>query len=371
MKICHITTAHPRFDVRIFHKECVSLANHFEEVNLLVADGLGDESVNGVKIHDIGKPTGRKERFLTSGKKALKMAVLIKADIYHLHDPELLLIAKKLKKTGAKVIFDSHEDVPRQILNKTYIPNFLRKPISLAFERYENSIVRKISGVVAATPHIRDRFVKINKNSIDINNYPKKGDVTLNIDWTNRAKSIGYIGGIFRTRGIIETLDAINGTEIKLILAGTFSPSELETECKSHPGWKNVDFRGYLDRNGINQVLGEVRAGMVILEATQSYIVSLPVKMFEYMAAGLPVIASNFPLWKKIIESSGSGICVDQTNPEEIRNKILSIIDDTEKLVEMGKNGRKAVEETYNWEIEERKLIGFYNYIINSSINNE
>lgn len=360
MRICHITTAHPRFDVRIFHKECVSLANVFKDVHLVVADGLGDESVNGVQIHDIGKPKGRKGRFLSSGKKALKVAVAIKADIYHFHDPELLRIVKKLKNTEAKVIFDSHEDVPRQILNKTYIPKFFRRTISSIFEKYENKIVKKISGVIAATPHIRDRFIKVNKNCIDINNYPKKDDIAFNNDWSNRANSIGYIGGIFRTRGIIETLDAINGTDIKLILAGAFSPPELEVECKSHPGWKNVDFRGYLDRKGINQVLGEVRAGMVILEATQSYIVSLPVKMFEYMAAGLPVIASDFPLWNQIIESTGSGICVDQTNSEEISNKLSSMLSKTDKLKKMGENGRKAVEEFYNWELEEKKLFEFY-----------
>ena len=360
MRICHITTAHPRFDVRIFHKQCVSLVKEFADVHLIVADGLGNESMSGVHIHDCGKPSGRKERFLKTGKKALALAQSLNADIYHFHDPELLRIAKKLLKTGAKVIYDSHEDVPRQILNKPYIPKFLRKTISSMTETYENSIVKKISAVVAATPHIRDRFLKVNINSIDINNYPKSGDISFNDNWQNRDLAIGYIGGIFRTRGILETLEAINGTDIKLILAGNFSPAELENECKAHPGWKNVDFRGYLDRKGINTILGQVRAGMVILEATPSYLVSLPVKMFEYMAAGLPVIASDFPLWHKIMDETGAGICVDQTNPEVIKEKILSIITKTETLSEMGKNGRNAVLETYNWEVEENKLIEFY-----------
>ncbi len=360
MRICIITTAHPRFDVRIWNKQCISLAKEFSDVHLIVADGKGDDINNGIKTYDIGKPSGRKERFLRTGKIALAKALEIKADVYHLHDPELLRIALKLKKSGAHVIYDSHEDLPRQVLNKTYIPKAFRKHISCDIERYENMKVKKLSGVIAATPHIRDRFLKVNSNCVDINNYPKVDDIKFCNDWSERQNAIGYIGGIFKTRGIFETLDAINGTDIKLILAGSFAPEELENDCRNHPAWKNVDFRGYIDRKGINELLESIRLGMVILEATPSYIYSLPVKMFEYMAAGLPVIASDFPLWRSIVEEAKCGICVNQTNPQEIKEKIQSLISDTATLQTMGENGRKAVEEKYNWQIEERKLIEFY-----------
>ncbi|MDD3860952.1 MAG: glycosyltransferase family 4 protein [Bacteroidales bacterium] len=360
MKICHITTAHPRYDVRIFHKECVSLAKEFSDVNLIVADDKGFEIINGVNIHDIGKEKSRRSRFLKAGKNALKKALELKSDVYHLHDPELLRIALKLKKSGAKVIYDSHEDLPRQILNKPYIPKFLRGTVSKIIEKYENRIVRQLNGVVAATPHIRDRFLIVNKNSVDVNNYPKIDDIEFNSNWENREFAIGYIGGIFRTRGIFETLDAIEGTDIKLHLAGNFSPPTLEQECKSHPAWKNVEFYGYLDRNGVNELLKKVRLGMVILEATPSYIYSLPVKMFEYMASGLPVIASDFSLWSYIIESAKCGICIDQTNSNLIKQQLISLLNETEKLSEMGKNGRKAVEEKYNWGNETVKLNNLY-----------
>ncbi len=359
-KICHITTVHPRNDVRIFLKECTSLSKQWSDINIIVADSKGDEVKNGIKFHDIGKPKGRRERFFKKTKQALNKAISINADIYHLHDPELLRIALKLKKRGAKVIYDSHEDLPRQIASKNYIPKFFRKPIAFFVEIFEDRIARKIDGIITATPFIRDRFIKINKNCIDINNYPLLDDITFNENWENRSKSIGYIGGIYKTRGIIETLEAIQNTDIKLLLAGHFYPSKLEDECKNHPGWKNVDYQGFIDRNDINKLLSKVKIGMVILEATPSYINSLPVKMFEYMAAGLPIIASNFPLWRDIISEAECGLCVDQTNPQEIKKSISALLADDSLLIKMGKSGRNVVEEKYNWGIEEKKLIEFY-----------
>ena len=170
MRICHITTVHPRFDVRIFHKQCKSLKKKFGDIHLIVADGLGNEIVYGIHIHDIGKNIDIKARIFKNHKIALKKALDIKADFYHFHDPELLRICKSLKQNGSKVFYDSHEDVPRQILNKYYIPVFARKVISKIFENYENKVVKYADGVVAATPHIRDRFLKINKYfELDLN----------------------------------------------------------------------------------------------------------------------------------------------------------------------------------------------------------
>ncbi|HOK38138.1 MAG TPA: glycosyltransferase [Bacteroidales bacterium] len=369
MKICHITTVHPRFDVRIFHKECQSLNDEFKVVSLIVADGLGNTVANQIQIYDIGKAKSRKERFVKTVHKALKKALSLKADVYHLHDPELLRIIKKLKKSGAAVIYDAHEDLPRQILNKPYIPKLLRNFISLVIEKYENKKAKIADGIITATPHIRERFLKINPNTTDINNFPKINDILYHNNWDEKELAIAYIGGIFKTRGILETLEAIKDSNIKLLLAGKFSPESFETECRNHPGWKNVNYFGFLDRNGINNILKQARIGMVILENTPSYIVSLPVKMFEYMAAGLPVMASDFELWKSIIETENCGICVNQKDVNEINQKLNQIIFNTELLKKMGKNGRNAVINKYNWSLEEKKLISFYKNLIKN--NNE
>jgi glycosyltransferase involved in cell wall biosynthesis len=364
-RICHITTVHPRYDVRIFHKECLALKENFDDIHLIVADSKGDETKNGIIFHDIGQNTSRIKRVFKNKKKIKRIIQGIDAEIYHIHDPELLLCAKILKKNGAKVIYDSHEDVPRQILNKTYIPKPLRKLISSIFERKENRIISKISGVVTATPYIRERFLANNKNTTDINNFPIINHIKFNDKWDSKSKTVGYVGGIFKTRGIFESLDSIKGTDIEFLLAGKFAPESLENECKEHESWKNVNYLGFIDRSQINDFMSKIRLGFVILEATPSYIVSLPVKMFEYMAAGIPFIASDFEYWKEVVKEDNCGFFVDQNNPDEIKKLIKSVIGNETLLKELGANGRKAVETKYNWEIEKRKLFTYYENLLN------
>ena len=172
LKVVHLTSAHPRKDVRIFFKMCTSLARYRFNVSLIVADNKGDECFNNINIYDVGKIENRLIRMISVPRKILKKAIFLDADLYHFHDPELIPIGIKLLRLGKKVIFDSHEDVSKQILSKQYIHKSFRKSISRIYAKYESFACKKFSGIVAATPIIRDKFLKINSNTIDINNFP-------------------------------------------------------------------------------------------------------------------------------------------------------------------------------------------------------
>lgn len=363
-KICHITTVHPRFDTRIFIKQCISLSKHYQ-VNLIVADGMGDETKDGVIFHDIGlRQKARIKRAKIDSEKALKKALELNCEVYHLHDPELSRIGIKLKKAGKKVIYDAHEDLPRQIYGKPYLKNWMKPLLSKFIEWQENKSVKQFDYIITATTHIKNRFLKINPHSIDINNYPIIGELKNNTEWKSRNNKICYIGAIDKVRGIYEMVDSLKYTNAKLLLGGKFSSIGLENKIKLKKHWVDVEYKGFIDREKVSEVLSNSKAGLVTLHPIINYLDALPVKMFEYMMAGLPVITSNIPLWKDIIETTKSGIAVNPLNPKEIGEAINYLINNPEEAEQMGKNGQKAVKEKYNWEIEEKKLIAVYKEIL-------
>ncbi|MEL3900534.1 MAG: glycosyltransferase family 4 protein [Treponema phagedenis] len=364
--IAHLTSAHQRYDTRIFIKMCSSLArNENYSVNLVVADGKGDEIKNSVKIIDAGAKTGgRLSRMTKTTKQVFKKALELNADIYHFHDPELLTIAKSLQKTGAKVIFDSHEDVAEQILGKSYIPQLFRKAVSKAYKSYENSICKNLDAIITATPYINNNFLKINQNSININNYPILDELMSDEQLQDKENAVCYVGGMTEIRGVKEIVKAMEFCDAKLYLAGQFSPQTFGDEVRKLKGFEKVDELGFLDRVGVAQILAKSKAGLVTFLPYPNHINAQPNKLFEYLSAGLPVIASNFSLWREIIEKNNCGICVDPLNPEEIAKAINFILSNPQEAKMMGENGRKAVENIYNWGIEEQKLLSVYKELL-------
>lgn len=367
LKVAHLTSVHPRYDTRIFLKECTSLTKNYKTV-LVVADGKGNNIKNDVSVYDVGKFKSRRNRIIKAPRAVLKKALEIDADLYHLHDPELIPMGLKLKKLGKKVIFDAHEDLPNQIQSKHYLNTFSKKTLSTAVKIYERFACSRLDGIVAATPHIRDKFLKINHNTIDINNYPRIEEFAISESTLIVTNQVCYIGGLASVRGIKEMVNALELTknQVTLKIAGNFADKNLEEKVIEMFGWQSVDFLGYIDREGINHALNSSIAGLVVLHPTISYIDSLPVKMFEYMCAGIPVIASDFPLWRSIIDDAQCGLCVDPLEPQEIADAIDYLVTHPDEAIAMGKKGRQAITEKYNWADEEAKLLSFYSKILES-----
>ena len=365
MKACHLTSVHTRYDIRIFQKECVSIAKAGFDITLIVADGKEDEIVKGVKIIGVSKVSSRMKRFLKTGRIVYKKALEVNADIYHFHDPELFPYANKLSKKGKKVIFDSHEDLPRALLSKPYLTNFTAKIVSSVMERYENYCCSRYNAVVTATPYINERFKKINVNSVNVNNYPFLDEFCQ--DNTNSQKSgnvICYVGGITKIRGLHFVVQALEKTNAKLHLAGEISSTEYKHELEEKEGWSKVNHHGNVSREKVKEILGDSVAGIVTFLPVPNHINAQPNKLFEYMSSSIPVIASHYQLWRGIVERYKCGICVNPEEPQEIAKAIQYFIDNPLEVNTMGANGRKAIEEIFNWEQEEKKLIDLYRALI-------
>ena len=363
IKVTHLSSAHQRYDIRIFLKECTSLANSGYIVSLVVADGEGDEEKNGVNIYDVGPSKGRIDRIFRAPGRVLKKAIDLDSDIYHLHDPELIPIGLKLKNLGKKVIFDSHEDVPKQILGKPYLNKYTKFPISLAFSFYERYAIPKLDAVVAATSSISSKYAVMRVRTININNYPLIDELSSDdINWSNKEKQLAYVGGISQIRGILQVVQAMGRVEsgARLQLAGEFNELAIEEEAHADRGWHQVDALGLISRKEVRDLLADCIGGLVTFLPSPNHIDAQPNKMFEYMSAGVPVIASNFQLWKEIINGNNCGVCVDPLDPNAIAEAINYLVDHPLEAEEMGRNGQKAVQRKYNWSVEEKKLTRFY-----------
>ena len=365
-RVVHVTTVHPRDDIRIFRKECVSLVRAGYDVVQVVGDGLGDSVVEGVRIVDIGtRPGGRLARMHRQPRVALA-AVLRQAPVLvHLHDPELLPLGARLARRGLTVVYDAHEDVPRQILTKQWLPAALRGTVSALFEAYENHQVRKLAAVAAATPHIAARFSRIARCSVNVSNFPFLAELSPPAEPVPRERAICYVGGLMRTRGLLQMVRAlVHAPGATLLLCGSFEDGAFEAELRAEPGWSQVQYLGQVGRDAVRNVLARASAGLVTLLPMPSYVDSLPIKMFEYMSAELPVIASDFPLWRDIVQRHGCGVCVDPADPVAIGAAIGRYLDDPALVLRTGQAGRAAVLSTYNWPLAERQLLALYRTLL-------
>lgn len=336
----------------------------------MVADGLGDEQRDGVQIVDAGGCAGRLHRMSVGAWRVYRAALALQADLYQFHDPELLPVGLLLKRRGKRVVFDAHEDVPLQLLCKPYLSRPLRRIFASAYGWLQKLTAHRFDGIVAATPSIASRFAPYNSATTCVCNYPLLAEFPAPTPWDERKDTVCYLGDITAIRGAHEMVRAMGRVSgaTRLNLAGCAAAPELLAQLQREPGWQRVNLLGQVDRDGVRSLLAQSRAGLVTLHPTPNYLDSLPIKMFEYMAAGIPVIASNFPAWQAIIDTFQCGVCVDPLDPDAIAGAIDRLGADPLAAQDMGKNGRTAVLSHFHWEREFSSLLALYTKILDRGL---
>jgi glycosyltransferase involved in cell wall biosynthesis len=360
-RVAQVTTVHAPADVRIFHKTARTLADHGYEVALVAPEGEMPPSA-AIAYVPIRRFRSRSLRALFGPLLALRAAHRFRPSVYHFHDPEIIPAAVLLRLTGADIVYDAHEDVPKQIRQKSYIPPIVRRPLARIVDAIERAAARAFSAVVAATPEIARRFPS--GRTVLVQNFPSAtGDLTVSAKpLSEREPSVAYVGAITKLRGLTEVVRAVGEFDgkVRLLLAGRPQPQSYLAELAREPAWSNVEYHGYVDRPGVSAILGRARIGIVTLHDVPNYRDSQPIKLFEYMMAGLPVVASDFPIWRRIIEDADCGLLVDPRSPSEIAAAIRWLIDRPEEAEMMGRRGRERARKAFDWASEGQKLLDLY-----------
>ncbi len=370
--VVHLTSVHSAADARIFRKECRSLADagfHVTSVGWHPSDTILDQ----VRIKSIERDRGRLARMTRTAWRVYRAALELDADLYHFHDPELIPVGLLLRARGKHVIYDLHEDLPKDIVAKPYLPAWSRRPIAWVMDKIERAAGRRFSALVAVTPSIASRFHDVNSRTIVVHNYPLSNELTLDQPpqpWGLRRQSVAYVGGMMALRGIREMIEAMSllppTLPATLELAGPHPHGEASAqELSTRPGWERVRHHGFVRPAEMFEILRSVRAGLVLFHPVPNHFEAMPQKIFEYMGAGLPVIASDFPLWRRILGEPGCGVFVDPQDPRAIARAIEYILLNPAEAEEMGRRGRATVLERYNWDVQAKRLVNLYTELVN------
>ena len=372
-KVCHVSSVHSCFDTRIFHRECKTLKDAGYKVTYIGQGGwiesypqtedIRVEYVEGIKVISFPPPRSRFRRILWQFK-LFKLVVNEGAKVYHLHDPELMLFGAVLKIiTNAKIIYDIHENYT--FSSRSWIPRPLRKIVTYMLRGFMRFIFRYFDGIIAVTNNIKQKFEHKNLKVVR-NVYFNEILENLKFDKQKNDKHLDLIfaGGIIRVRGIdriVRVLDVFEKGEVTFKLIGKFNDPGYRQEITSLPGFRNVEMMGWQPHDVVMEEMAKADVGILTLLLNE---VGLPNKMFEYMGMGLPIIASDSPGWREIIEGNGCGLIVDLADVANIQKGIQFMLENPQERIKMGQNGIKATIEKYNWAKDKENLLNLYKELI-------
>lgn len=374
MKVGMLSSVHPCFDVRIFQKEAKSLAEAGYQVTLVAIGDFREKVVDRVRVLGLPEPQSRALRPL-NWYRILKIALRDRADLYHFHDPELLLVGSMIKVlTKRPIIYDVHENYPEDILTKEWIAKALRKAISQIFKVFEDAMVKYVDGVVVVNERLAERFSGKTR-VVRVSNYSRveqfvSGERELDQGRERVKPYFVYTGRISDDRGIHECIRALNRSNdenVELICAGRIGyvrNQELRALLDGSQSSTLFRYLGLLPYVDIAPLLRGALAGLLCFQATPNNLLGTPNKLFEYMSAGIPVIASDFPFIREVVLQADCGLLVQPDDIEEIAKAMSHLLHSPAEARRMGGNGLRAARERYNWETEEKKLLSLYEALL-------
>ena len=364
------SSVHPWNDPRVLYKEAVSLAKEYE-VELHITAPFDYKEVDGVKIFGLPQWKTKVDR-RRSTWQLMKRVISSDARVFHFHDPELLPLAilTKIFKS-VKVIFDFHEQLENKIVKRDWIPIYLRKPLVWIYKFFERLALEIIDGAIGVIEDQTPTLQKTRQYAI-IKNYP----LIIQSNGPKKASSgyihLGYIGAIVKERRIkkiIEVCGELNNQfSLKLHIIGEIKYTKYKMEMNKiiqhYDLNENVKFYGYMSIDEAMKIMQKWEIGFLPLRKKEHFVRSLPVKLFDYMSAGLAIVMPAYPLSKDIILKSNCGVIVDTSDLQDMVAKVKYLLENPNVRREMGQNGLKYAKKHFSWYTQEQKLLSFYKWVL-------
>lgn len=362
--VVHVTTAHPANDVRIFERECRSLAACGRYDVHLAATGMlpGDSGVSHIPLAAI--PTTRGARFASGLRKSFGLARALSADVWHFHDPELLPVALRLAQAGEQVIWDAHEDYLSQFTaeeSKSWVPAPARTGVRYGMQRLLEAVDRRAAGIVAATPTIAARYS--NARTVVVGNEARLEDFSAcTPDFDSRR--ILFTGTAGPTQLFDVVVDAVcQHPDVHLLVAGRGPTPETWREAKARLGERITDI-GWLDRSALAATFSQIALGLSTYADIPTNAQNSPNKIFEFCAAGVPVIASPNASNVRFLTEGGGGFLADGFTASAIARAIGSALSDRASWERASQSGREWANRVGSWAQSEQRLLDLYAQIV-------
>jgi glycosyltransferase involved in cell wall biosynthesis len=367
MKVCHVTSGHSPFDGRIFHKECQSLARAGYEVTIVAPANFDEKEVNGIRILGVPPAANRWQRFRVV-RSIIKRVKALRPAIVHFHEPEFLLFVFQFRP--ARVIYDCHEHFAHALSHKFYLPRAIRYPLAWAFKVLEPALARRVDAVVLVEDSQADAFRHHNRHTVFLYNFPPPNVHQPPIRASD-GHTLIYTGAHAESKGcriMIETMRhvVLHMSEARLLLVGPFHDSAYEMEIRhlisTYGLERNIKLVGAVPLTDVPGWLAQADIGLV--PTMPQYQPSVPTKMFEYMMARLPILASDLPINRRFIQEAACGFVVNPEQPKAYAEKIVHLFRHPHEARALGERGYRAVHEKFNWNREEKKLLSLYETIL-------
>jgi glycosyltransferase involved in cell wall biosynthesis len=376
VRICVVTTLHEPKDDRIYYKEVLSLRKRYRDITLVAprSDADGERLAPEVRFAPLSHRKGAIWRLLRL-PEALIVICRLRPDVCHLQDFDLIFLIPFLRVlTRARLIYDVHENFPEHALDR-----FLNHPrlgglLARCVEWIENRLARKCHVVLGVVDHQIRRFEAVGARAVAVYNYPRLELLNVERAPGPGTKSFGdrpvllFHGNMGRDRGLFDMLAAIGLVrhsipDVLLLLIGFLSQDDRDETTRMIRELHiegNVQILQHVDHGQIAGWLGLATIGLVPTRPVVAYRHALPIKLFEFMISQVPVLAADLPEIAPYVKTSGAGLLFESGNPVSLAEGIGTMLAGRAGLKRMGENGRRAVEEKWNWSRMEERLFVVY-----------